>query len=587
MSDTGNPILDLLNGPEDLRKLELSRLPLLAQELRRFIINSVYQTGGHLGAGLGVVELTIALHYVFNTPDDRLIWDVGHQCYPHKILTGRKEQMATLRHTGGLCGFPSREESVYDAFGTGHSSTSISAALGMAIAAKAKGEDRQAIAVIGDGAMTAGQAFEALNHAACVQANLLVILNDNDMSISPSVGMLAKYLRGLQSDVDGTKSDAIVHLEDHGMSLTGPVPGHHLPTLVKTLQTLREKSGPKLLHVVTRKGKGLPEAEADPVRYHAVAKITAEEDKPRQPTWANRFGEWICDKARGDQRLFAITPAMREGSDLVRFSQQFPERYSDVAIAEQHAVTLAGGLACEGMKPVLAIYSTFLQRGYDQLIHDVALQNLDVLFALDRAGLVGDDGPTHHGLYDIAALRAIPNMVVMAPSDEQELRQMLDFGYEHVGPAAVRYPRGAAAQPAVSGLDFSVELGKGRYLRQGKNIAILGFGPLVAEALKVAEKINATVVDMRFIKPLDKELVLQLAQSHSCLVTLEEGAAKGGIGEEVACLVQSNRAVANHAEVVVMGIPDRFIPHGSRSDQMIQCGLTADGILELITSRLK
>ncbi|MCL6272071.1 1-deoxy-D-xylulose-5-phosphate synthase [Sansalvadorimonas sp. 2012CJ34-2] len=589
MSDTGNNILDLLSGPADLRRLKREQLPQLADELRGFLIESVYQTGGHLGAGLGVVELTIALHYVFNTPEDRLIWDVGHQCYPHKILTGRKGQMATLRHTGGMCGFPLREESEYDAFGTGHSSTSISAALGMAMAASAKGENRQAIAVIGDGAMTAGQAFEALNHAACVQANLLVILNDNDMSISPSVGMLAKYLRGLQSDVDEMDSDSVVHLDgslgERGMSITGPVPGHHLPTLVDTLQKLKEKLGPKLLHVVTRKGRGLSEAEADPVRYHAVSKVSSSTPKDKRPTWANRFGQWLCAAAESDDRLFGITPAMREGSDLIQFSERFPSRYCDVAIAEQHAVTFAGGLACEGMKPVLAIYSTFLQRGYDQLIHDIALQNLDVLFAIDRAGLVGDDGPTHHGIFDIAALRAVPNMVLMAPSDEVELRQILSFGYDYSGPAAVRYPRGEASLPVVSGLDFLVELGKARVLRQGDNIALLAFGPLVSEAIKIAEQLSATVIDMRFIKPYDQTLVAELAASHSLLVTLEEGAAKGGIGEEVANFVHSLEE--SNAQVLTMGVPDRFIPHGSRSDQLNQCHLTAEGILEAITSRLE
>ncbi len=572
-------LLDHLSVPEDLRLLAPGQLPELARELRQYMTQSVYQTGGHLGAGLGVVELTIALHYVFNTPDDRLIWDVGHQCYPHKILTGRKELMGSLRKTRGLCGFPMREESEYDAFGTGHSSTSISAALGMAMAAKAKGEQRQAIAIIGDGAMTAGQAFEALNHAACMQANLLVVLNDNDMSISPSVGMLAKYLRGLQSDVDEPDAESVVHLEDHGMSITGPVPGHHLPTLVSTLKKLRDKPGPKLLHVVTRKGKGLPEAEADPVRYHAVSKVLSETKRSPRPTWANRFGQWLCRTAERDRRLFGITPAMREGSDLIQFSEQFPDRYCDVAIAEQHAVTFAGGLACEGMKPVLAIYSTFLQRGYDQLIHDIALQNLDVLFAVDRAGLVGDDGPTHHGLYDIAALRAVPNMVLMAPSDEQELRQMLDFGYQYPGSVAVRYPRGEALQPAVPGHDVPVEYGKGRILHKRKGIALLVFGPLVGTALNVANRINATVADMRFIKPLDRELIRELCREHSLLVTIEEGSVKGGVGEEVASYVQ----LLADTRVLNLGIPDQFIAHGSRADQMKQCQLTEEGIRRKIS----
>ena len=579
-------LLDAITTPADLRTLNIDQLPQLAKELREYLIDSVYRTGGHLGAGLGVVELTIALHYVFNTPDDRLVWDVGHQCYPHKILTGRKKAMSTLRQTGGLCGFPNREESPFDAFGTGHSSTSISAALGMAMAAKAKGENRQAVAIIGDGAMTAGQAFEALNHAACVKANLLVILNDNDMSISPSVGMLSKYLRGIQSSAqegsaqDSTtknNEDPVVRFEDQGMSLTGPISGHDLPKLVRTLQMLKGKPGPRLLHIVTRKGKGLPEAEADPVRYHAVSKVTSKHSTPPQkrPSWSNRFGQWLCSTAARDKRLFGITPAMREGSDLVEFSELYPERYCDVAIAEQHAITLAGGLACEGMKPVVAIYSTFLQRGYDQLIHDVALQNLDVLFAIDRAGLVGEDGPTHQGVYDIAALRAVPNMVLMAPSDEQELQQMLTFGYEHNGPAAVRYPRGEALPPVLSGADYPIEMGRSRKLRDGKNIAFLSFGSLTHIAKEIANRIDATVIDMRFIKPLDAEAVHQAAASHHTLVTLEEGCEKGGIGEETRALLQDSPV-----QVIHCGVPDQFIAHGSQVGQLETCGLTADTILK-------
>ncbi|MTI14489.1 1-deoxy-D-xylulose-5-phosphate synthase [Sansalvadorimonas verongulae] len=578
------PLLDSISYPSDLRKLKPEQLPELAQELRVFLTSSVYQTGGHLGAGLGVIELTIALHYLFDTPDDRLIWDVGHQCYPHKILTGRKEAMTSLRQTDGLCGFPSREESPYDAFGTGHSSTSISAALGMAMAARAKGEHRQAIAVIGDGAMTAGQAFEALNHAACMKANLLVILNDNDMSISPSVGMLARYLRGIQATSGRAPAqDPVVRFEDHSMTMAGPISGHDLPALLDTLERLKNQPGPRLLHVVTRKGKGLPEAEADPVKYHAVAKVSGENEpeKVKKPSWSNRFGHWLCATAARDKRLFGITPAMREGSDLVQFSELFPERYCDVAIAEQHAVTLAGGMACEGMKPVVAIYSTFLQRGYDQLIHDIALQNLDVLFALDRAGLVGEDGPTHHGLYDIAALKAIPNMVLMAPSDELELNQMLTFGYDYKGPAAVRYPRGPAQEALLSGHDFALEMGKGRILRNGQSVAILGFGPLTKLALGVAEQANVTVADMRFVKPLDTALIQQLAEEHSLLITLEEGAVKGGIGEEVAALLQGF-----DTEVVNLGIPDQFIAHGNKADQLKQCGVTAENILSLISRRL-
>ncbi|WP_281648227.1 1-deoxy-D-xylulose-5-phosphate synthase [Parendozoicomonas sp. Alg238-R29] len=576
-------LLDKISLPEDLRTLAPEQLPALAGELREFLISSVYQTGGHLGAGLGVVELTIALHYVFNTPEDRLIWDVGHQCYPHKILTGRKDDMPSLRQKSGLCGFPAREESSYDAFGTGHSSTSISAALGMAMAAKAKGDHRQAIAVIGDGAMTAGQAFEALNHAACVKANLLVILNDNDMSISPSVGMLARYLRGIQatSYSEASRQDPVVHFEDHSMTMAGPISGHNLPRLVETLQSLKDQPGPRLLHIVTRKGKGLPEAEADPVKYHAVAKIDAESEPKREkkPTWSNRFGHWLCATAARDKRLFGITPAMREGSDLVQFSELFPERYCDVAIAEQHAITLAGGIACEGMKPVVAIYSTFLQRGYDQLIHDIALQNLDVLFAIDRAGLVGEDGPTHHGLFDIPALRAIPNMMLMTPSDELELQQMLTFGYEYQGPAAVRYPRGAAQEALLAGHDFALESGKGRLLRKGKRVAILGFGSLTSLALDVAERTDVSVADMRFIKPLDKALAQELADSHELLITLEEGAVKGGVGEEVAALLHNHKT-----HVINLGIPDTFIAHGHRDDQLTQCGITKEKLTDLIHS---
>ncbi len=578
------PLLESIDLPAELRTLAPEQLPELAQELREFLISSVYQTGGHLGAGLGVIELTIALHYVFNTPEDRLIWDVGHQSYPHKILTGRKQAMAELRRKNGLCGFPNREESPYDSFGTGHSSTSISAALGMAMAAKLKGEPRQAIAVIGDGAMTAGQAFEALNHAACQDANLLVILNDNDMSISPSVGMLSKYLRGIQNSalVAGQSHNPVVRIEDQSMRLSGPIDGHDLPTLVRTLEELRDQPGPRLLHIVTRKGKGLPEAEADPVGYHAVAKVSASSESAsnikKAPSWSAVFGQWLCDTAAQDKRLFAITPAMREGSGMVAFSEQFPKRYADVGIAEQHALTLAAGMACEGIKPVVAIYSTFLQRAYDQLIHDVALQNLDVLFAIDRAGLVGEDGPTHHGAFDIASLNAIPNMVLMAPSDMREQKKMLNFGYEHSGPAAVRYPRGAAVPAA--GENSPITMGKARVLRTGKDNAFLCFGPLTDFALKIADTINATVVDMRFIKPLDEEMIRKVAATHSHLVTMEEGSVMSGIGQQVKAYLQGCES-----EVHCLGIPDEIIHHASRPEQLESCHLTWDYIINAFNHR--
>lgn len=580
------PLLDTIDAPEDLRRLSQAQLPELAEELRHFLLYTVGQTGGHLGAGLGVVELTIALHYVFSTPDDRIAWDVGHQSYPHKILTGRREQMATLRQAEGLCGFPERSESAYDCFGTGHSSTSISAALGIAIALAGKHSAQQAIAVIGDGAMTAGQAFEALNHAACVNANILVILNDNDMSISPSVGMLACYLRGI--GMPRTTSDtppSSPHLfTEQGFACTGPIDGHNMAQLIDTLATLKQQTGPRLLHIITRKGKGYPAAEQDPVGYHALSKIspTTTETSPKKPTYANIFGQWLCHTAAQDKRLYGITPAMREGSDLVRFSQQFPDRYFDVAIAEQHAVTFAAGLACEGMKPVLAIYSTFLQRGYDQLIHDVALQKLDVLFAIDRAGLVGEDGPTHHGAFDIAYLRCIPNMVITTPSSEQELWQLLNTAYQHAGPVVVRYPRGSGTGLSPEHNNHALPLGKGHITRHGQHIALLAFGTLHHEAMKAGEALNATVVDMRFAKPLDHALIDRLVINHSRLVTIEDGVTMGGAGSGVEDYLSHHRRAGNITDLLKLGLPDHFIRHQSREGQLADCLLDCNGICRQI-----
>lgn len=580
------PLLDTIDAPKDLRRLSQAQLPKLAKELRHFLLYTVGQTGGHLGAGLGVVELTIALHYVFSTPDDRIVWDVGHQSYPHKILTGRRERMATLRQTKGLCGFPGRSESEYDCFGTGHSSTSISAALGMAIALAGKQSSQQAIAVIGDGAMTAGQAFEALNHAACVNANILVILNDNDMSISPSVGMLVRYLRGIEMSrtTPNDSASSSILFEDQGFACTGPIDGHDMTQLIGTFAELKQQTGPRLLHIVTLKGKGYPAAEEDPVGYHALSKITPTktESSLKQPTYANIFGQWLCHTAVSDKRLYGITPAMREGSDLVRFSQQFPNRYFDVAIAEQHSVTFAAGLACEGMKPVLAIYSTFLQRGYDQLIHDVALQNLDVLFAIDRAGLVGEDGPTHHGAFDIAYLRCIPNMVITTPSNEQELWQLLNTAYQYVGPVAVRYPRGCGAGLLPKHSSDPLPFGKGHITRHGKDIALLVFGTLHHEAMKAGEYLNATVVDMRFAKPLDHELIDRLVVNHARLVTIEDGVITGGAGSGVEDYLSHNRPIDNRIHLLKLGLPDHFIRHQSREAQLADCLLDSHGICRQI-----
>jgi 1-deoxy-D-xylulose-5-phosphate synthase len=608
-------LLTTINDPSDLRKLPRTQLTPLATELRDYLLDSVSKTGGHLSSNLGTVELTIALHYVFNTPEDRIVWDVGHQTYSHKILTGRRERMPTLRQHNGLSGFPKRDESDYDTFGTAHSSTSISAALGMAQAAKIKGEKRHAIAVIGDGSMTAGMAFEALNNAGVEDdINLLVVLNDNDMSISPPVGALNRYLARLMSGqfyaaaknvgksmLPGPMLELAKKLEEHakgmvvpatmfeefGFNYVGPIDGHDLDSLIPTLQNIKKLKGPQFLHVVTKKGQGYKLAEAEPILYHGTGKFNPVEGikpatAPAKITYTEVFGNWLCDMAASDKRLVGITPAMREGSGMVRFHQQYPERYFDVGIAEQHAVTFGAGLATEGMKPVVAIYSTFLQRGYDQLIHDVALQNLDVTFALDRAGLVGADGATHAGNYDIAYLRCIPNMVVMAPSDENECRTMLTTAYHYPGPAAVRYPRGAGVGAALASELTSIEIGKGLVKRQGKSVAILAFGAMVAPSVKVAEELNATVADMRFVKPLDVELVKRLAKEHDYLVTVEEGCIMGGAGSAVAEALAAEGLVK---PLLMLGLPDKFIDHGDPSLLLASVGLDAHGIGKSIRER--
>jgi 1-deoxy-D-xylulose-5-phosphate synthase len=608
-------LLKKINSPADMRHLSRPQLHTLADELRKYVLDSVSKTGGHLSSNLGTVELTIALHYVFNTPEDRIVWDVGHQTYPHKILTGRRDQMPTLRQLDGISGFPRRSESEYDTFGTAHSSTSISAALGMALAAKTKGEkNRHAIAVIGDGAMTAGMAFEAMNNAGVHDdINLLVVLNDNDMSISPPVGALNRYLARLMSGkfyaaaknvgktmLPGPMLELAKRFEEHakgmvvpatmfeefGFNYIGPIDGHDLESLIPTLQNLKKLSGPQFLHVVTRKGQGYKLAEADPVLYHGTGNFNpAEGIKPSAPgkkTYTQVFGDWLCDMAAADKRLVGITPAMREGSGMVKFEQSFPDRYYDVGIAEQHAVTFAAGLACEGLKPVVAIYSTFLQRGYDQLIHDVALQNLDVTFALDRAGLVGADGATHAGNYDLAYLRCIPNMVVMAASDENECRQMLSTGFHYPGPAAVRYPRGSGIGAKIDTALDTIELGKGEIRREGKGIAILAFGTMVAPSLAAAEDLNATVANMRFIKPLDVELVKQLAANHDAIVTVEEGAIMGGAGAAVA---EAMAAASIVKPLLNLGLPDKFIDQGDCAHLLAACGLDAKGIAASIRQR--
>jgi len=613
-------LLPNINSPADVRKLSRLELKQLAAELRDYVLNSVSKTGGHLSSNLGTVELTIALHYVFDTPADRLVWDVGHQTYPHKVLTGRRERMGTLRQLGGLSGFPRRDESEYDTFGTAHSSTSISAALGMAIAAQRKGEDRHAVAIIGDGAMTAGMAFEALNNAGMPHMghvpNLLVVLNDNDMSISPPVGALNKYLARLMSGKfyaaarEGAKNvlknapplfELARRFEEHakgmvvpgtifeefGFNYVGPIDGHDLDALIPTLENLRDKPGAQFLHVVTQKGYGYKLAEADPIKYHGPTPFDPAQgiQKPAVPpktTFTQVFGQWLCDMAEKDQRLVGITPAMREGSGMVEFHKRFPERYFDVGIAEQHAVTFAAGIACEGLKPVVAIYSTFLQRAYDQLIHDVALQNLPVVFALDRAGIVGADGPTHAGAYDIAYLRCVPNMSVLTPADENECRQALYTAFLQDHPVAVRYPRGSGAGTAIAQEMTAIPFGKGEVRRQGSRIAILAFGTLLYPALTAAEKLDATVANMRFAKPLDAELVADLARSHEAIVTVEEGCTMGGAGSAV---LEALAAAGLPTPVLTLGLPDTFVEHGDPAKLLAMCGLDAAGIEQAVIKR--
>jgi len=604
-------LLKTIDDPSQLRKLERKQLHQLADELRAFVLDSVSKTGGHLSSNLGTVELTIALHTVFETPEDRIVWDVGHQTYAHKILTGRREAMARLRMLDGISGFPRRSESAYDTFGTAHSSTSISAALGMAVAAKTKGESRKCVAVIGDGAMSAGMAFEAMNNAGAMDADLLVILNDNEMSISPPVGALTNYLaRLLSGSVYATARRASEHIltrvgvwefarrteehvkgmvtpstlfEEFGFNYIGPIDGHDLDTLIATLTNIRKLSGPQFLHVITRKGQGYKLAEEDPIAYHGPGKFDPAEGikqpaSPGKPTYSQVFGDWLCDMAKADSRLVAITPAMREGSGMVRYSEQFADRYFDVGIAEQHAVTFAAGMACEGLRPVVAIYSTFLQRGYDQLIHDVAIQNLPVTFALDRGGLVGGDGATHNGAFDFAYLRTVPNLTVMAPADADECRRMLTTAVRLGTPAAVRYPRGAAA--GVAGAELAtVPLGKGELRRNGKRVAILAFGAMLKPALEAAEALDATVANMRFVKPLDIELVRQLAANHELMVTVEEHQVMGGAGSAVC---EALNRLGIERRVLLLGLPDRFIDHGEPGKLLSSVGLDAAGIQQAI-----
>ncbi len=612
------PLLDSVPYPSDLRKLSLSSLPQLADELRAYLLWCTGQTGGHFGAGLGVIELTIALHYVYDTPFDRLLWDVGHQAYPHKILTGRKEQMLSMRQKDGLAAFPNRAESEYDTFGVGHSSTSISAALGMSLAARQQNSGRKVAAIIGDGAMTAGMAFEALNDAAHNKADMLVILNDNQMSISHNVGGLSNYLARIWSSKqyialreEGKKvlatmptawnfarrtEESVKHMtastgtlfEAIGFNTVGPIDGHDVIELVRVLRNLRKAKGPQLLHLYTTKGKGFAPAEADPIGYHAITKIAPASERstspsPKKPKYSDVFGAWLCDMAAEDSRLIGITPAMCEGSGMVKFAKQFPNRFHDVAIAEQHAVTLAAGMACEGLKPVVAIYSTFLQRGYDQLVHDVALQNLDVTFGIDRAGLVGEDGPTHAGAYDYAYMRTIPNIVICAPADENECRQLLYTAYQHQGCAAVRYPRGTGTGVHIDTQMTAIPIGKGEIKRLGQKVAILAFGSMLSPSLQAAEQLNCTVANMRFVKPLDEQLIRQLAQEHSLLVTVEEHAIMGGAGSAVnEFIFAQNLGVS----VLNLGIPDAFIEHASHSDMLKACGLDAQGIINTIKQRI-
>lgn len=612
-SNTLTPLLDTIKYPQDLRALKPDKLRQVSDELRDFLIQTVSETGGHLSSGLGTVELTVALHYIFDTPNDRLVWDVGHQSYPHKILTGRRDQMPGLRLKDGLSGFPKRDESTYDTFGVGHSSTSISAALGMAVASKLSGEERHVAAIIGDGALTAGMAFEALNHAGDIDANLLVILNDNDMSISPNVGAMSNYFaRVLSSKVyssmkQGSKKvlsampsvwELARRTEEHvkgmvipgtlfeelGFNYIGPIDGHDIDMLVSTLKNLRNLKGPQFLHIVTKKGKGYQPAEENPCSYHGVGKFNIESGKLEKkvetgPTYTQVFSDWICDMAEQEPKLAAVTPAMREGSGLVEFSKRFPSQYFDVGIAEQHAVTFAAGLACEGVRPVVAIYSTFLQRAYDQLIHDVALQNLPILFAIDRAGVVGPDGPTHAGTFDLSFLRCVPNMVIMAASDENECRQMLYTGYQHNGPCAVRYPRGTGLGVTVEKQMTALAIGKAELLRKGNSIAILSFGALLGTATAVADTLNTSLANMRFVKPLDELAILELADSHQLIVTIEDNSVMGGAGSAVnECLLANNRNIP----VLNLGLPDKFQAHGSRDELLTEAKLSSSDIIAQI-----
>ncbi len=607
------PLLDSIDTPQQLRLLRKEQLPDLADELRRFLIEVTSRTGGHLAPGLGALELTLALHYVFNTPEDRLVWDIGHQAYPHKIITGRRDQFETIRQFGGLSGFLKRTESEFDTFGAGHASTSISAALGMAVAAGVQGEKRQVVAIIGDGALTGGMAYEALNNAGDIGADLLVVLNDNEMSISPNVGAVSNYLARILSGrayttvresktVLGTLPPPLLRyarrceehikgmmmpstlFEELGFYYIGPVDGHDLKSLVGTLENMRKLDGPRFLHIVTQKGKGFQPAEGDPCVYHGVSpfnpdtgKLEARPNKAR--TFTQVFGDWLCDMAHKDSRLVGITPAMREGSGLVRFSKEYPDRYFDVGIAEQHALTFAAGLACEGLKPVVAIYSTFLQRAYDQLIHDISIQDLDVLFAIDRAGFVGADGATHAGTYDFSYLRCIPNMLIMAPADEAECRQMLYTGFIHPGPAAVRYPRGSGVGTLEAADMAALTIGQGQLRKEGKEIAILSFGTMLATCLEAADTLDATVANMRFVKPLDRDLILSLADSHSCLVTVEDNVIAGGAGSAVNELLLAER---RQVDIINLGAPDRHMDQGSQSQQLAACGLDAPGIVARI-----
>ncbi len=611
------PLLDTINYPSQLRELEHKALPQLANELRKFLVESVSTTGGHLSSNLGTVELTIALHYVFNTPHDRLVWDVGHQTYAHKILTGRREGMKKLRMHGGMAGFPRREDSEYDTFGTAHSSTSISAALGMAVASQLEGADRRVAAIIGDGAMSAGMAYEALNNAGAMDTNLLVILNDNDMSISPPVGALNNYLTSLltgkayatarragekvlgvvpsilelanrtQEHVKGMLSPSTM-FEEFGFNYIGPIDGHDLDKLVTTLKNIKNLSGPQFLHIVTRKGEGYKAAEDNPILYHGVSKFNPDagivSKAPGKPTYTQIFGDWLCDMAALDHRLVGITPAMSEGSGLVRFSQEYPDRYFDVGIAEQHAITFAAGLACDGMKPVVAIYSTFLQRAYDQLIHDVAIQNLPVVFAIDRAGLVGADGPTHAGSFDLTYLRCIPNITVMTPADENECRQMLYTAFQMNTPAAVRYPRGAGTGVVPIKEMKALQIGLGEICRKGEKIALLAFGSMLKPCLEAAEELNATVANMRFVKPLDDNLVVFLAANYSLLVTVEENTIMGGAGSAVLESLE-NKGITT-TPVLQLGLPDVFIDQGDPTRMLVDCGRDKAGIVKAIKKKL-